>query len=305
MIFSAEGRGFLNSIKQVNLRPMAADESPRPSTLVAPILDPLTIAAMAWLAYVISDVVHEAIGHGVVSVLVGGKAQYLSSMNYVGDHKGLPIWCTRMVSAGGTIVNLVVGLIAVTLLKSARRSSAHSRYFLWLLAAVNLFAGTGYFMFSGFGGIGDWANFIAQLPGYWAWRVGLAVFGLVTYGLTMYWMMHLLESLLGPVPAGERLKLGYKLCLIPYFFGAALDLVAGLFNPGGGALLLISAAASSLGGMCGFVWGPQFLRGSGESPAEGEPLALARNWIWIFSALIIGAFFIGVLGPGIHFASKG
>lgn len=284
---------------------MAAAESPPASNSTLPILDLLTVAAIAWVASAICNVVHEAIGHGVVSVLLGGKAQYLSSMNYVGDHKGLPIWSTRLVSAGGTLANLTVGLIAVMLFKRAARCSPHLRYFLWLLAAVNLFAGTGYFMFSGIGGIGDWANFIARMPGYVGWRIGLATFGTVTYGLTMYGMMRLLAQLLGRVPAADRLKLGYKLCLIPYFFGAGLDLAAGLFNPGGGTLLLISAVASSLGGMCGFVWGPQFLRGSSESAASAEPLALARNWTWIFSAVVVGAFFIGVLGPGIHFAGKG
>ena len=59
-------------------------------------------AAIALIVSAISDVVHEGIGHGCVSILVGGKPQYLSSMNYVGDHRGLPIWSTRMVSAGGT-----------------------------------------------------------------------------------------------------------------------------------------------------------------------------------------------------------
>ncbi len=46
---------------------------------------------------------------------------------------------------------------------------------------VNLFTGTGYFLFSGIGSIGDWGEFIHGLGPEWFWRIGLTILGAVTY----------------------------------------------------------------------------------------------------------------------------
>ena len=45
----------------------------------------------------------------------------------------------------------------------------------------NLFEAGGYFLFSGIGNIGDWTAVVAGWQPAWAWRVGLAALGTVTY----------------------------------------------------------------------------------------------------------------------------
>ena len=40
---------------------------------------------------------------------------------------------------------------------------------------------SGYFVFSGIAGFGDWAEFIKGLGPQWAWRIGMTVFGATAY----------------------------------------------------------------------------------------------------------------------------
>jgi hypothetical protein len=69
----------------------------------------------------------------------------------------------RVVQAAGTLVNLAAG--AASLLASSRLGArANARYFFWLLGALNLLPGAGYFMFSGIFGFGDWNAVIQGLP---------------------------------------------------------------------------------------------------------------------------------------------
>jgi len=141
-----------------------------------PAVDLVTIAAIGWLAGALADFIHEGLGHGGACLLVGGKPTLLTTMNFVWDDTGIPRWALRAVSAGGTIANLLAGALALVGLRCPP-SSVHLHYFLWLFAAINLYVGTGYFLYSGFSNIGDWANFIAGLPGYWLWRALLVLIG--------------------------------------------------------------------------------------------------------------------------------
>ena len=125
-----------------------------------------TIALISLMVAAMADFIHEGLGHGGACLLVGGKPTLLTSMNFVWDESGFPRWALRVVAAGGTVANLLAGALAVATLRRPP-STAHRHYFLWLFAAVNLYVGTGYFLYSGASNIGDWANVIAGLPGHW------------------------------------------------------------------------------------------------------------------------------------------
>ncbi len=86
--------------------------------------------------------------------------------------------------------------------------------------------------------------------------------------------------------------------LLPYLTGAVTLIVAGVLNPLGMKIVLISAAAASLGGTSLLAWYPAIPRPpSGD--ATDPPLGIARSVAWIVSAAIAMAFFVLVLGPGI------
>ncbi len=132
-----------------------------------PTHDLLAVAAVGLVVYALSNLLHEGLGHGGTCLLVGGKPVVLSSLHFHGDTEGLSRGANRLIAAGGTLANLLVGGIALAALSHSRTLLAQTRYFFWLLAFVNLFQGTGYFLFSGVTGIGDWTAVIAGLPMPW------------------------------------------------------------------------------------------------------------------------------------------
>ena len=60
----------------------------------------------------------------------------------------------HLVAAGGTIANLLFGMLFWITVRVIKRSPS-MRYFFWLSMTFNLFQAGGYFLFSGIGNIGD------------------------------------------------------------------------------------------------------------------------------------------------------
>jgi hypothetical protein len=147
--------------------------------------DLLTVAALGVVAYALANLLHEGLGHGGACLVVGGQPRILSSLHFHGDTTGLAPWALRLIGAGGTLVNLAVGAVVLTCLPALRSASPQVRYLEWLVAVVNLFQGTGYLLFSGVAGIGDWTSVIDGFSPRWLWRAGLAVLGGVSYFLVM------------------------------------------------------------------------------------------------------------------------
>src|SRR5262249_35264446 len=158
--------------------------------------------------------------------------------------------------------------------------SAQARYFLWLFAALNLLMAFGYLMFSGVLGLGDWAAVIKGWPGQIGWRiaeggVGLALYFLVTPRL----LWSGLEPFLGSGPE-DRSRRARTLTLLPYLVGGATFLLAGLLNPHGLEVILISAVAASFGGTSLLAW--YFTVSAGEHPPSGAAaMGIARSKGWM------------------------
>jgi hypothetical protein len=255
--------------------------------------DTLTIIAIAIVATVIADVLHEGAGHGGACLLTGGHPLALSTVHFECSSEG------RLVAAGGTIVNFIAGLMFWFASRRATRST-HLRYFLWLSMTLNFFGAGGYFLFSGVGNIGDWAAVIDGFQSAWLWRVGLTLLGIGSYGLFMWIALLEMRPFL-PQAGPERWKRARKLSLVPYFTDGILSCVAGLFNPVGMILVAISAAAASFGGASGLFWMWNWLKGSRISTGSFEMPPLTRSRGWIVAAGILAVIFVAVLGPGLKF----
>jgi hypothetical protein len=208
---------------------------------------------------------------------------------------------TRLVMAGGTLMNVVAGALCFALGRCTARSSPRLRYFLWLSMTVNLFTAAGYFAFSGIGGFGDWASFIRGLGPEWAWRTGLTIFGAAAYLLVARLSLLELRPLIGS-DKGKRLVRAVRLSKMPYFVGGILACVAGSLNPQGMILVALSAAASTFGGTSGLLWMMSWLRGDGiPLGVEAKPMPIGRSWPWIVAAVVVGLAFVVVVGPGVRF----
>ena len=274
----------------------ATAESNPPRTRETTKPDLLTIAAIAIVATVIADFIHEGIGHGGMCVATGGRPLVLSTVHFECSRD------TRLVAAGGTLANLIFGSLFWVATRAVKRS-APWRYFFWLLMTVNLFASGGYFLFSGIGNIGDWAEVVAGWELALARRVGLAALGIVTY-FFVFVPLSLLE--LGPFLGKDtkiRVQGARRLTVTPYLTGGVLACLAGAQNPVRPLLILISAAAASFGGQSALAWMWTLLYGPRIRNSEFQMPEIERSWGWIIAAVIMAVIFVAGLGPGVKLHS--
>lgn len=260
-------------------------------------LDLLTLIAIAIVATVITNVIHEGLGHGGMCVAIRGKPLVISTVHF--DCGGE----NRLVAAGGTLANLFFGALFWVIGRAVRRSSSW-RYFFWLLMTFNLFDAGGYFLFSGVGNFGDWAMVVAGWKPAWAWRLGLIALGTVTY---FFWFVPLTLRELGPflgTQAEDRWRRARRLALVPYLTAGILSCIAGALNPVGPLLILLSAAAASFGGKSGLAWMWTLLKGRQVADSEPQLPGIQRRLGWIVTAIILAIAFIVILGPGIRFHSS-
>jgi hypothetical protein len=243
-----------------------------------------SIAAMAAIAVSVATALHEGLGHGVTAWLRGDIVTELTS-NHLSTLRE-----DRWVAAGGTLVNLAVGIASMTLsIASGKR--ANLRYFLWIFGAVNLLSGAGYFLYSGLMGVGDWQQVIAGMPHYAAMRVLMAIFGALLYVA----FLRLIAMEIHPFLSGRQ---EYNtVARLAYVVACAMGCVAGVFDPLGVKLMLISTIPAMFGGLSGLLWADVFL----PKFYINEPLTVRPSVaLWVI-AVIIAGLFVGVLGPGVAF----
>jgi hypothetical protein len=258
--------------------------------------DLLTIAAIAIVATVIADFIHEGLGHGGMCVATGGRPLVLSTVHFECSPD------TRLVAAGGTLANLIFGMLSWRAVRAVNQS-APWRYFFWLLMTFNLFSVGGYFLFSGIGNIGDWAGVVAGWQPAWAWRVGLAALGIVAYFfLFVPLSLRELRPFLGK-DAKIRVRRARQFTVTPYLTAGVLACVAGALNPVRPLLILISAAAASFGGNSGLAWMWNLLYGPRIASSEFQIPEFERSRGWIIAAVVLAIGFIAGLGSGVKFHS--
>ena len=274
----------------------AAAESNPPRSLESTKPDLLTVAAIAIVATVIADFIHEGLGHGGMCIATGGQPLALSTVHFECNAE------TRLVAAGGTLANLIFGTLFWGTSRVVKQAALW-RYFFWLLITFNLFEAGGYFLFSGIGNIGDWTAVVAGWQPAWAWRLDLVVLGTVTYFfLFVPLCLRELRPFLGK-DAKIRVRRARQLTLVPYFTAGILSCAAGALNPVGPLLILISAAAASFGGHSGLAWMSNLLHNPRIPSTQLQMPEIERSWGWVIAAMILAILFIAGLGPGVKFHS--
>jgi hypothetical protein len=272
------------------MRRMAAKAESSPPRL----LDIWTIAAIAVSATVVTDFIHEGLGHGGLCVAIGAQPLAFSTVHFQCSAD------TRLVAAGGTLANLIFGATFWGVARAVKQA-APWRYFFWLLMTFNLFDAGGYLLFSGIGNFGDWAAVVAGRQPAWAWRVGLVALGTVTYFL-LFVPLCLRE--LGPFLGKDteiRVRRARQLTVVPYLTGGVLSCAAGALNPVGPILILVSAAAASFGGHSGMAWMWSLLHNPRIPTSASQMPEIEANRAWMMVAVALAVVFIAGLGPGVKF----
>ncbi|HEY6389595.1 MAG TPA: hypothetical protein VIX91_28250 [Candidatus Acidoferrum sp.] len=251
--------------------------------------DVLTVVAISSVAEILGDVLHEGLGHAAVALLTGAKSGVLSTVAWSSEFD------SRLVAAGGTLANLAAVLVFWIALRRVTGASARLRFFLLISLAFNLFAGTGYFFFSGVTDFGDWAAVIEGLPAHWLWRALLVVGGIASYYGAVLVVGTGLVRYIG-VPRNDLRRLR-KLTWIPYFSAVVLLSVAGILNPIGIQLMWQSALPAAAGAHSGLLWLMYYIP-RGTVPERGSE-GIGRSYAWIIVAVGLSLVFVFVLGRGI------
>jgi len=248
-----------------------------------------TISAISVIAEMLSTMLHEGLGHAATAILTLHASGTLCTLAWSSPQD------SRLVEAGGTLVNLATALICWLLLRSVRNASPTLRFFLLITMSFNLLAGTGYFFYSGVSDFGDWAMVIQGLQPHWLFRTALVILGIVSYyGAILLIGCNVVRRMGAAQSDARRFR---RLLWIPYFSAVFIDGVAALFNPIGMQYVFLSALAATAGGNCGLLWLRNYIpRRIQPCPAQIIP----RSYAWIITAAVLAAIFIAVFGPGIH-----
>jgi hypothetical protein len=281
----SERTGFERQMPAISTTAVASQHE-RP----APIADDIpAICAISVVAGILTNVLHEGVGHGLVALLTGAKSGVLTTVAWSSAFD------SRLVEAGGTLVNLTAALVFWLALRSATHASMPVRYFLFITYAFNLFTGTGYFFFSGVTDFGDWAAVISGLHPHWLWRVLLVIVGASSYYAAALIVGIGLVRHVG-VSRDQQGRLR-RLTIVPYFSAIVLSSVAGLLNPLGIQLLWQSALPATAGGQSGLLW-LQYYIPRGTEPMQ-TPEQLDRSYAWIGVAAVLAIVYVVVLGHGV------
>lgn len=242
-----------------------------------------TIMSMAVIASAIATFLHEGVGHGGVACLRGAVPTELTSNHLSALHQD------RWVDAAGTLVNLAAGGLSLAL--SRKTQSENRKYFFWILAALNLLPGAGYFLFSGILGLGDWQEVIRGLPHEGLWRIAMSLVGALLY----VWFVRLLAVAVQPFCAdrGQYNIIGR----LPYLAACVFSCLAGSLDPLGIQLFFLSTVPAAFGGSSGLLWADSLF----SKTAPSETFQVRPQPSWGIAATAIGLAYIFILGPGIQF----
>ena len=148
--------------------------------------DLLTVAGMAAVIYCLSVMMHEGVGHGGACLAVGVAAQGVGGVLLRLRHAPRPpVEVARGGRGGQHREPDRGGLGGSGASRASRWTGPRPGLALTLVIAVNLFTWSGYFLFSGLTGIGDWGDqkeaVLWQVEPGFAWRSGMFAFGLAAY----------------------------------------------------------------------------------------------------------------------------
>jgi hypothetical protein len=261
-------------------------------------IDTATIIALSSIAYIIAVGLHEGAGHGTSCAALGGHINELGAFYVSCNYTNMSAISIRLVALAGPVVSVITGIVSWVILNFLPESRHHAKYLAWLLGSIGLMAATGYLLFSGLTGGGDFGTSregaTYQLAPAWLWRIGLTVLGGLGYWLVALVSVRMLDTIIGGEGI-ERVKRSRKLVLTSYLTGGVVSFLISLLNTHG----LASALASSFGGTSALMWMTRMMNRTKRS--ETLLLELNRHWGWIVTGIIITVLYASIFGSTIRF----
>ncbi|HEX8240445.1 MAG TPA: hypothetical protein VF574_11965 [Allosphingosinicella sp.] len=237
---------------------------------------------------------HEIGGHAAFCAAQGGRVTTIGAF-YV-QCGGLSGWARVLMACAGVLVNSALACAAFAAWRHSRGDPA--RLALWLVRVSEGFVAAGYLLFSGATGFGDLApgesGGLGPVASPMLLRGGEFVLGLAIYVLLVRKAIRTLAAMIGDGRDTQRAR--KTIAHVYYATAGFAAVVTGLMNPIGAMITIMSAAASSFGGLAGFI-----SIGFGTRPGGAAmEFHAGRSWpIFIIGAAVLLAF-AALLGPSIR-----
>lgn len=263
-------------------------------------VDHLTIGGLGLLLMPLLTMWHEIGGHAAVCAVQGGYVKTIGAFYVTCD--GLSGAADIRVAGAGVFVNVILAMAAYLSWRRAVAGSASdlARITLWLVWVSQGFVAAGYFLFSGISGFGDLGiGKDGALSGFGLTSsvrmIEIAV-GLVSYIVLVRAANRTLSGMIGSGPETRRAR---RVIAHGYYISVGIAAVlVGILNPLGFAVTALSAAASTFGGLAGFI---SVGLGAGKE-GEAQPVVIGRNLAIIGAGVAATVAFALVFGPSLHFA---
>jgi hypothetical protein len=257
-------------------------------------IDILIVASITVIAYLLAQIIHEGLGHGGMALLFGAKIIQVTNTSLQFDPTGISLSASRIIAAGGTLTNVIVGVFVLWYLRSASITSANMRFFLWLLGHISLFKGFGYLLIT-FAPIGDWHDVTEGIPSQTLLMIGLTLLGAATSLGTFFYAAWTLNEFTGK--GTDLRKRAFTLTLFPYLLGGTVNVLATIIGLGV-SIYTFTGALATFGGTFLMVW-LGFAVGHPKSYSPPEPLTPVRDTGWLIAGLIAIVFYLFWFGSGL------
>jgi hypothetical protein len=264
-------------------------------------IDIPTLVAISIVAWVLVVSLHEIVGHAVPAVLMGLDVRMATStgVDIPSDQVSYDLWSSgkaRILLAGGTVVNLLTGTIALLLLHIRKPTSKAFQYFLWLFTTFSYVIVIMYLVSVTAIGAGDWIVIVQDLDPkntYIAIIIGAGIlFALPGYALPLWeWM---------PDLKGNRLTL-LKITFIPVLALTITQILSTLRSPFRNELGGQNPLVASVFVCIHFViWAILVNLIPIPRSSDGiESISLGRSPFWLLAGIVFFLFFALVLGAGL------
>ena len=234
------------------------------------------------VAYMLTDIIHEVIGHGATCLIIGHKIDLISSV-YFKSRPG-----SFLTDIGGPIANLLSGLLIHTLLKNKKGLSLPITLLLLNLLAYNLCWFSGTILESAFSNSGDWTYAVRELHIGALGKLVLIIAGTIAYLFSIS-VVRAHANRIGAAFTGFPLK---KSIIYSWFAAAISATIAGVCFRHDRANAALEGLLEALGLLPVIV----IIPGKQVRSTHQEP---GSNPIMIISILILFFIFCLTLGRGI------
>lgn len=261
--------------------------------------DRTTVVAIAIVAFVLADIAHEVIGHGLGYLLAGGRSGIFTTTRLIAtehlSHSG-----ANLLDLGGPFGNFLFAGLPWVAQRMFVRPAPQFRVFLWLVTTFSVFWGFGYMIFSGVMARGDWFAPIRDSPYVWLWRVLFVIVGIILYRASIRRVAAELRWVVSRNEGDWRHRVR-RLVFLSYVAGGLMSCAGAVLDPRGVMEVLNSGALAGFAAAVGLLWVPARFPLVGIE-RDTALAAISRSHAWILLGLAVSVAFIAVLGPGIRFA---